>query len=115
MPVRVGTFTDFRPHNRRIAVALTLSTLMTVILIYLYVTGFCFSTLRYHGDAEVVDIAINTNLALHKPGTERDKVYSSLVEFHELNPKCCKVYRTGHWMLSGPGRAATGDVVVNVL
>lgn len=101
----------FSLFDRPVQLTLGVFAIILSSLIVLYATGFCFSRFRYYSDAELIDIVIKWNLTLHKPDSERDKIYPSLDEFHKLNPNCCRVHKTGHWMLSGPG---AGDVIVNV-
>jgi hypothetical protein len=67
---------------------------------YLNFTGFCYRELRYHSDQELIDAAVKYSLKYNKfdPGRLR---YSSLAEFYDANPKCCKVHRWGHDLVDG--------------
>jgi hypothetical protein len=67
---------------------------------FLNFTGFCYGAGRYYSDEELIDIAINYNLAridsINGPlNYKKPHVYRSTREVIEQNPNCCLIYRWG--------------------
>jgi hypothetical protein len=60
-------------------------------------SGFCWSDMKYRSDATLIDDAVERTLKLYSPQLGPiTKRYTSLAEFHQLNPHCCILYRWGH-------------------
>jgi hypothetical protein len=66
------------------------------LIMSLNFTGFCYPEMRYYGNQELLEIAINVNLKWHDPKAERSKIYKSLEEFKTINPNCCILFKWGH-------------------
>jgi hypothetical protein len=73
------------------------------IVEYLNFTGFCYADKRYHSDQDLIDFAITRGLnfvsELHGSelyGSGEPIKYSSLAQFHHINPECCVLHRWGH-------------------
>jgi hypothetical protein len=78
--------------HRTIGALSTLILLTALALVlYLNLTGSCYSELRYVPTQELMDIAIDYNLRKHYPSSERTKIYSSKEAFHNVNPNCCSL------------------------
>ena len=81
---------------RRAAIVLTAVLFgLFVLLEGLNFSGFCYSKQRYLSDAELIGVAVANNLARHSPqlDSSRRKMYSSLSDFFQQNPNCCKLSR----------------------
>jgi hypothetical protein len=69
------------------------------IIQYLNFSGFCYRDMRYLSDNELIESAIRYNI--QHPHSAPDLIeYTSIDEFHRLNPDCCRVYRDGHYTLT---------------
>ena len=58
----------------------------------LNLTNFCYRDKRFHGENELISVAINLNIARFDSKGERNKAYSSVSDFLSQNPDCCKLY-----------------------
>jgi hypothetical protein len=89
---------------RKLAYGFGAALLCAVAIVeYLNFTGFCYADKRYHNDQELIDFAITHGLKFVSElqgseiyGAGEPIQYSSLAQFHQMNPGCCVLHKRGH-------------------
>src|SRR3954452_10054553 len=58
-------------------------------------SGFCYPKRRYFSGAELIESAIKDNFSRHSPRSQtgRQKMYTSIEDFHRQNQDCCEINR----------------------